>query len=212
LWRGAGVEPSVGDGGDDDDDQDLQERRRVALGSSLRHEPIDTRVGPVPRRWTRVAIHTRGIRGTSRFRRCAAAANGAPDATQPGLGHRGILVGEPFRLGQGHPEGPDARENPDGVVALLSRGHAVQLRKELLPVAPAMLRRQRQRGGVDYYADPPSGLARLAGPLGLQAVMTPRLGSQPGRPSRGGGAGQRGPSQGEAVGGELVVVAGQAGG
>src|SRR5512132_3302535 len=24
------------------------------------------------------------------------------DATQPGLGHRGLLVGEPFRLGQGH--------------------------------------------------------------------------------------------------------------
>ena len=34
------------------------------------------------------------------------------DATQPGLGHSGLLVGEPFRLGQGHPEGPDAGEHP----------------------------------------------------------------------------------------------------
>jgi hypothetical protein len=34
------------------------------------------------------------------------------DATQPGLGHRGLLVGEPFRLGQGHPEGPDAESIP----------------------------------------------------------------------------------------------------
>jgi hypothetical protein len=34
------------------------------------------------------------------------------DATQPGLGHSGLLVGEPFRLGQGHPQGPDAGQHP----------------------------------------------------------------------------------------------------
>jgi single-strand DNA-binding protein len=33
-------------------------------------------VGPVPRRWRRVAFRTRGIRGTSRLRDCAADANG----------------------------------------------------------------------------------------------------------------------------------------
>src|SRR5215211_9503827 len=40
------------------------------------------------------------------------------DATQPGLGHSGLLVGEPFRLGQGHPEGPAAGEHPAAATRL----------------------------------------------------------------------------------------------
>ena len=40
------------------------------------------------------------------------------DATQPGLGHRGLLVGEPFRLGQGHPDSPAAGEHPAAAARL----------------------------------------------------------------------------------------------
>ena len=46
-------------------------------GSWHRLLKLHTWVGPAPRRWRRVAFHTRGIRGTSRLRGCAAAANGA---------------------------------------------------------------------------------------------------------------------------------------
>jgi hypothetical protein len=44
-----------------------------------------------------------------------------------------------FRLGEGNSEGNDPGQNPGSVLALLGRGHAIQLRKELLAVAPAML-------------------------------------------------------------------------
>jgi len=40
-----------------------------------------------------------------------------------------------FRLGEGNSEGNDPGQNPGSVLALLGRGHAIQLRKELLAVA-----------------------------------------------------------------------------
>jgi hypothetical protein len=68
------------------------------------------------------------------------------EPTAPGRGHGGLLGGEPGRLAEGDPEGNDPGQDSAGVVALLGRGHAVQLGQELLPIPPAMLRRQGQRG------------------------------------------------------------------
>jgi hypothetical protein len=49
------------------------------------------------------------------------------ESTAPGLGHHGLLVYAPGRLGEGDPEGPDPGQHPAGVVQLLSGGHPVQL-------------------------------------------------------------------------------------
>jgi hypothetical protein len=64
------------------------------------------------------------------------------DPTQEGLGHGGLLAGEPVRVSQSQPEGPDPGQDPGSVVPLLCGGHAVQLGQELLAIAPAVLRRQ----------------------------------------------------------------------
>jgi hypothetical protein len=86
-------------------------------------------------------------------------------------------------ISEGASEGNYPGKDPGSVVALLGRGHAVQLRKELLAVAPAMLRGQRQGGGADDEAGPPGGLARLAGPPGPRGGhgSSPRGRSQAGR-------------------------------
>jgi hypothetical protein len=46
------------------------------------------------------------------------------------------------RLDEGNSEGNDPGQDPGSVVALLGRGHAVQLGQELLAIAPAVLRGQ----------------------------------------------------------------------
>jgi hypothetical protein len=61
------------------------------------------------------------------------------ESAAPGRGHGGLLGQELFRLAEGNSEGNDPGQNPGSVLALLGRGHAIQLRKELLAVAPAML-------------------------------------------------------------------------
>jgi hypothetical protein len=61
------------------------------------------------------------------------------DSAQQGFGHGGLLGQELFRLGEGDSEGNDPGQDPGSVVALLGSGHAIQLRKELLAIAPAML-------------------------------------------------------------------------
>jgi single-strand DNA-binding protein len=68
------------------------------------------------------------------------------ESASPGLGHGGLLGRESGWIGEGDPEGPDAGEDPGGVVALLGGGHAVQLGQELLAVPPAVLGGQGQGG------------------------------------------------------------------
>jgi hypothetical protein len=91
------------------------------------------------------------------------------NSAQQGLGHGGLLGQELFRLDEGNSEGNDPGQDPGSVVALLGRGHAVQLRKELLAIPPAMLRWKGQGSRADHQAGPPGGLARLAGPPGTSA-------------------------------------------
>ena len=148
--------------------------RRSDRPRPLSARPLSTRAGPAP---------TAG----DALRSAAAAfavpaALGVPqplpavpaDATAPGLGHGRLLVPEPGRLGEGRPERPHSGQDPGSVVALLGRGHAVQLRKELLALAPAVLRRQGQGGGADHQAGPPGGLAAWPVPRDPRpAVMAP---------------------------------------
>jgi single stranded DNA-binding protein len=102
--------------------QDHQERWRLATHGG--RSPIRS----WPLTWPR---HGRGTSGNVALLSTLAAfavpaAFGVPhplptvpaDATQPGLGHRGLLVGEPFRIGQGHPEGPDAGQHPAAAARL----------------------------------------------------------------------------------------------
>jgi hypothetical protein len=101
--RRAGAEPQVGGGRAG---QDHQERWRLATHGG--RSPI--RLWPLhwPRHGRRTSGNVPLLSAPAAFAVPAAFGVTQPlptvptDATQPGLGHSGLLVGEPFRLGQGH--------------------------------------------------------------------------------------------------------------
>jgi hypothetical protein len=127
--------------GNRDADQGHQERRSLITGAATRPlglgNPWGRRTSLTAQVLLRSAVAALAIPTALRSTEALPAVESKP--ASPGLGHRGLLGLEPGRIGEGNPQGPDARQHPAGVVQLLGGGHPVQLGQEFLAVPVAVL-------------------------------------------------------------------------